>query len=331
MTVREQQIETADAWEAIPSGTLPCGSCGIAVRRPVDNSEMEVLTLYKPERGHGPGDGQLDLLWTRCDTCRMTRAAASGLMDAHPTVRGSIGDRTIAIDRLEDALAGLDILGITSPQIIDRLTANVKPLRTLMDALTIPGGSAAWVLHARAAGYGRATRTPANGKRWAHVTEEQRQALRDAAAALLARDVARPVDVLAPSDDGSPSGCLLCGVGAVQAFREDAGEVWTLMSADSATIGGRPMPDTLDGVVCARCDAAIDRAQGVGQQAMALSVRDFLGMPHFLRSLEHIDGLIGWAALPKGTRPNAEPWAHIDLTLIRESVNVLLGYQPVGA
>ncbi|WP_336628281.1 MULTISPECIES: hypothetical protein [unclassified Microbacterium] len=324
-TLKEQQIEHADAWEAIPSASLPCGSCGIAVRRPVDNSDLDVLTLYKPATGHGPGDGQLDLLWTRCATCRMTRAAASDLMDAHPTVRGSIGDRTIAIDRLEDALAGLDILGITSPQIIDRLTANVKPLRTLMDALTILGGSAAWVLHARAAGYAGVTRTPASSKRWAHVSEDQRQALRDAAAALLARDVARPVDVLAPSDDGSPSGCLLCGVGAVQAFREDAESVWTLMSADSATIGGRPMPDTLDGVVCARCDAAIDRAQGVGQQAMALSVRDLLGMPRYLRSLEHIDGLIGWAALPKGARPNAEPWAHIDLSQIRELARAILG------
>lgn len=135
----------------------------------------------------------------------------------------------------------------------------------------------------------------------------------------------------APRTTAAPSGCLLCGVGAVRALREDAGRVWTLMSADSATIGGRPQPDTLDGVVCPRCDVAIDRAQGVGQQAMALSVRDLLGMPPHLRSLEHIDGLIGWAALTTGTPPNAEPWAHIDLTRIRESVNALLGYQPVNA
>ncbi|GAB6856716.1 hypothetical protein [Microbacterium xylanilyticum] len=42
---------------------------------------------------------------------------------------------------------------------------------------------------------------------------------------------------------------------------------------------------------------------------MALSVRDFLGMPSYLRSREQIDALLGWGALSKGTRSNAEPWA----------------------
>ncbi|KJL26212.1 hypothetical protein RL72_01147 [Microbacterium azadirachtae] len=330
MTLRDQQIETADAWTSIPAYALPCGACGIAVQRPVDDSALDVLSVYRPAQGvHGPE--RVDLLTTRCETCRLLRAVALDLLSANADLRRRIGDPEIAADRLESALDALDIVGITSASTIDRLTGTMTALLKLMDTLTIPGGSAAWTLHARAAGYSGAPRTPANHSRWEHVPEGQRQVLRDAVAPLLARDVARPVDVFAPSDDDSPSGCLLCGVGAVHALREDAESVWTLMSADSVAIGGRPMPDTLDGVVCPRCDAAIDRAQGVGQQAMALSVRDFLGMPHYLRSLEHIDGLIGWAALPQGTQPNAHPWDHIDLSQIRESVNALLGYQPVGA
>lgn len=124
---------------------------------------------------------------------------------------------------------------------------------------------------------------------------------------------------------------MLCGVGAVQVLRENVDDVWNLMSADATTIGGRPRPNSLDGVVCPRCDRAIDEAHGVGSSAMCLSVRSFLGLPSHLRSLDNIHGLIGWAALPSGTAPNREPWAHLDLGELREAAEALIGRVADGA
>lgn len=158
-----------------------------------------------------------------------------------------------------------------------------------------------------------------------HVDADHRQVLRNAAAGLLARRVEQAVHVLCPSEDGRPAGCMLCGVGAVQALREDADGVWTLMSADSASIGGPGRADSLNGVVCPRCDYAIDQAHGVGISAMTFSVRSFHGVPAHLRSLHNLDGLIGWAALPPGTAPNREPWSHLDLGELRDTAEALIG------
>ncbi|MDQ0612782.1 hypothetical protein QF046_000423 [Microbacterium sp. W4I4] len=71
-------------------------------------------------------------------------------------------------------------------------------------------------------------------------------------------------------------------------------------------------------------DRAIDPADGVGQTALRKSVRVFLGLPSYLRSLEHIEGLVGWAALR-----NAKPWDHIDLSELHNNVNAILGYRPL--
>lgn len=323
---------TIDTWTRIPEGKLPCASCGVAVpvHSPVDNSQAEVETLTvcgAPQReGVSP---RLDFLVTRCGSCLMIRSTAADLLRGHPDVRQRIGSRDIALHRLECALAALDAVGITDAARIDQLTTTSRDIVRLIDALTIPGGHARWASHAVASGYARAPGTPASFARWAHVSAEQKQELRDAAAGLLARRVETPVDVLAPSDDGKPSGCLLCGVSAVQALRADAASVWTLMSADSIGIGGRPRPDDLDGVVCPTCDRAIDAAHAVGQSAMSIAVRASLGIPMHLRTMESIDGLVGWAAMPKGTPPNEKPWDHIDLSAVREQANHILGYRPL--
>ena len=240
-------------------------------------------------------------------------------------MRQQIGAAHIALHRLESALCALDVLGVTEAATIDRLTATGADLTRLMDALTVSGGLARWTALVRAADFTRAASTPASRTRWGHVAQEQRQELRNAAGHLLARRVETPVDVLCPSENGGPSGCMLCGVGSVPALRENLNEVWTLMSADAATIGGRPQPESLDGVVCPTCDRAIDEARGVGSSAMRLSVRSFLGVPSHLRSLGDIDGLIGWAALPLGTSPNRAPWDHIDLSVIRDEAAGILG------
>ncbi|WP_341974208.1 hypothetical protein [Microbacterium sp. LWO13-1.2] len=317
-------ITAPASWASFPSGTLPCASCGIPARDSID-AEVEVLQVFGRSGSAGYVPPRHDLLVTRCDQCRMIRQTALDLLSANPSVRQRIGAAEIAVHRLESALCALDAVGTTEPRAVDHLTATGADLVRLMDALTVPGGHARWAALARSASFVKAPSTPPSRARWSHLTPEQRQELRNTAARLLARRTEKPVDVLAPSDDGGPSGCMLCGVGAVEALREDAESVWTLMSADSASIGGPGRADSLDGVVCPRCDLAIDQAHGVGISAMTLSVRSFLGLPSYLRSLDNIDGLIGWAALPSGTAPNRRPWAHLDLGELREAAEALIG------
>ncbi|WP_292774944.1 MULTISPECIES: hypothetical protein [Microbacterium] len=294
-------------------------------------TEVEVLQVFGRTRHEGYAPPRHDLHVTRCDECRLIRHSAVDLLGAHPAVRQRIGAAEIAVHRLESALCALDAVGTTDTKTIDYLTATGADLVRLMDALTVSGAHARWATLARSGSFGTAPSTPASRARWSHLSSEQRQELRNTAARLLARRTEKPVDVLAPSDDGGPSGCMLCGVGAVEAFREDAESVWTLMSADSASIGGPGRADSLDGVVCPRCDHAIDQAHGVGISAMTLSVRSFLGVPSHLRSLDNIDGLIGWAALPAGTAPNREPWAHLDLGELREAAEALIGHALAAA
>lgn len=319
---------TLDRWTSLEAGTLPCASCGIRVAVPADNfgnEDVELLQIFGHDNRPHATPPQKDFAVTRCARCRMIRQSALDLLSGNPAVRQRIGSAEIALHRLEAALCGLDAIGTTDARTIDRLTDTGADLTRLMDALTVVGGLARWAAHVRAAEFTRAASMPAPHARWGHVTPEQRQALRNAAGHLLARRVEKPVDVLCPSENGSPSGCMLCGVRAVEARREDIDYVWTLMSADAVTIGGRPQPESLDGVVCPRCDRAIDEARGVGASAMRLSVRSLLGVPSHLRSLDDIDGLIGWAALPLGTSPNRAPWDHIDLSVVQAEATGILG------
>lgn len=311
-------------WASFPSGTLPCASCGVAVNVTAE-TEVEVLQVFGRIRHEGYAPPRHDLHVTRCAECRLIRQAAIDLLSGHPAVRQRIGAVEIAAHRLECALCALDAVGTTDVKTIDLLTATGADLVRLMNALTLAGGHARWAALVRGASFGKAPSTPASRGRWSHIDPEQRRELRNAAAGLLARRIEKPLDVQCVDYDGQPSGCMLCGVGTVQALRADAESVWTLMSADSATIGGPGRADSLDGVVCPRCDLAIDQAHGVGISAMTFSVRSFLGVPLHLRSLTNIDGLIGWAALPAGTAPNREPWAHLDLGELRESANALIG------
>lgn len=311
-------------WTSFPSGTLPCASCGVAVSVNSE-TEVEVLQVFGRTRNEGYAPPRHDLHVTRCDQCWMIRQTAIDLVSANPAVRQRIGAAEIAFHRLESALCALDAVGTTDAKAVDLLTATGADFLRLMDALTISGAHARWATLARSASFANAPSTPPSRARWAHLTSEQRQELRTTAAGLLARRIEKPVDVQCVDYDGSPSGCMLCGVGSVQVFRDDADSVWTLMSADSASIGGPGRADSLDGVVCPRCDHAIDEAHGVGISAMTFSVRSFLGVPAYLRSLETIDGLIGWAALPAGTAPNRRAWDHIDLAEVRKAANKILG------
>lgn len=295
------------ALEPLPSHAA-CASCGIRVAGPFTREDLEVVTTFG-RRGH-----TADVDMTRCSICAQIHAAAVGLLDAHKSLRQSIGDPRVAEFRLACALNGLDALGINDPVLIDRLTASVTDLRRLLEHMTVPGNVARWAHGALSVtDWGTALRA-GRPRRWEHLSDDQTSALREAYRSLYAERIERPVPILCISDDGRPAGCMMCGVAAWEALPSRMNYIWTEMSADPETIGGRGAADSVDGYVCPRCDWAIDRAEAVGSTAMGLSVLDFLGAQPMndFEAARAIDGLLGWAV--SGATPNAKPWQHVDLS-----------------
>jgi hypothetical protein len=321
-------------WRAFRAGTLPCSSCGLAVTD-TDPERVEVLELVTGQ-GRGIVDDSnvvrewwntADMPVSRCDDCQMIHLSAADLIVANPSVRGMIGDPGLALLRVEMSLLALDVLGTTDARVIDKLTRSPQALRALIAALARPGGAARWAASARAQRWPHSLSTPPSSTRWSHVSPAQRHALNEARVTLFVERTAKPVPVLAPSEGDLPTGCMLCGTGTVYALPKQADSVWVEMSADPEAIGGRPAPDTLDGVLCPMCDRAVDAAGGIGFTAMQRSVLDHLGVAPHLRGIAEF-GTIGWAVT--GRAPNAQPWAHLDLSAVREEVGTLAGPHPVG-
>lgn len=303
----------------------PCASCGIQVPGPFAVDDLEVLTAYGDE-GSGGFRQESEFAATRCETCALIRAAAADLLRAHPGLRASIGSQEIALHRLELALDALDALGITEPRVIDKITDTATDVHALLNHMTIPGGLARWAHGITSTHVRKASQTRVFSERWAHLTHDQKAALRRAWVELAAQRYEQPRPVACPSDDGAPAGCLLCGVGAVEMLPSEARRrgAWIEAEADAVTIGGMNAPESIDGYVCPTCDLAIDQARGVGMSAMRISVLDHLGVGGYSRTVSEVDGLVGWGALPRGTKPNAEPWQHVDLTALRDATRHLV-------
>lgn len=305
------------AWIPLRDGWLACCACGIAVEPPFTDDSIEVFTIFA-------GRYEAEVQMSRCEVCTAIRDAAVDLMRAHPEQRARIGSPEIAAYRLELALSALDAIGINDPARIDRLTDTGGDIRRLIEFLAVPGGWAQWSAKFSPRPEPGLSASSAAAARWSGVSAEARRDLKAAYLALFAARTEKPVKALCPSEDGQPSGCMLCGVGAVMALRSRADYQWVEMSADAVTIGGRDAPDSLDGCVCPTCDRAIDSAGGVGQSAMRLSVLALLGIPGHLQAVSQIDGIVGWGVL-RGAVPNETPWAHVDLNELRAEVE-RLGY-----
>lgn len=297
-------------WLPLRDGWLACCACGVAVEPPYADESIEVFTIFA-------GRYEAEMQMSRCVVCAAIRDSAIDLMRAHPAERTRIGSPEIAAYRLELALSALDALGINDPARIDRLTETGGDIRRLIEHLTVPGGWAQWSAKFSPRPEPGLSATSAASVRWSGVSADARRDLQAAYLALFAARTEKPVKVLAPSEGGRPSGCLLCGVGHVETLRSRAHDVWVELSADPVTIGGQDAPESVDGCVCPTCDRAVDSAGGVGMTAMRLSVLTLFGIPHYLQSVSEVDGIVGWGVL-RGAAPNSEPWAHLDLSALRE-------------
>ncbi len=154
---------------------------------------------------------------------------------------------------------------------------------------------------------------------WAHVGEELRVTLREAAARWMRERIERPARV-APPADSDRRGCLFCGVGHVMAMPSRADTVWTATSTTLRTLGGHSA-SVIDGDTCPTCAVAIERAGSVGIGAMQRAVLDFVGFKPAGPAAADIElDVVGWGALPTGTQPNATPWQHLDVDTLRREL-----------
>lgn len=319
-------MDDVRSWTHLPEGTLPCMACGIAVSA-VQPERVETLEILLGVAKGGYREDGYEIAYqnsfeaevTRCDHCWQIYTSAIDMLSANPDVRRAIGSPEIALYRLDLALGALDALGVTDPRVIDKNTGSSRELRRLIEHMAPAGGLARWTRHAKAAGAKKALDTAPNAERWGHLTTDERTALNAGRVAMFRERNEKPKPVGVTDDYGRPLGCMLCGVAEVAVMPSQVLRAWRAMEADSETIGGPIKPDPIEGVVCPRCDRAIDAARGVGQSAMRASILDYLGAnfgPRWQAAAPDF-GVVAWGAL-RGVKPNERPWDHIDLAPLRE-------------
>ncbi|GAB6858503.1 hypothetical protein [Microbacterium xylanilyticum] len=302
---------------------LPCGVCGVAVEGPHlqrDVVELTISAVDDPRLGVRELTPQRSLAVTRCALCRGRLERARAAVDAFGAFASRLGSRSLVVDRLEAVLAVEGVIGTAV-----RL-ASPRDLSAALEHLNVAGAAALWSTRFAPVQASDARLGVANAAPFAHVGDELRQAARDALAALLRSRLAAPAAVpLGPPADSARRGCLLCGVAAADA--------WEALSASTRALGGRPSAGAVEGDVCGRCSDVLADVGSVGQTAMRRALLQHLGMTRTF-ALDAIDmRVIGWGALPDGTPPNAEPWAHVDADALRRDLADVQerGYVNAGA
>ncbi|WP_062203969.1 hypothetical protein [Demequina salsinemoris] len=291
--------------------TLACLWCG------VDATPGRIERFISLGRRPAPGRPRLaadqrsegyDMTW--CPSCWERRQEALALVSAHPAVSRVLGD--VALHRVESGLNALELIGARRPRM-----KSAREILRFVDFMSQAGMDARWAARYAPFTLADAQEDDRNETRWEHVTERQRQAARDALAALLARATERPMPTPCPVET---AGCAMCGVGSVYAPPSQAEHVWTPVTFTASALGGRRSPERQSGHLCPTCQLAHEEVGSIGPTAMERSLILHLGVRRKSLTATELVGLKGWAAMP-GIGPNEHPWHHIeDVEQLRESL-----------
>ncbi len=291
---------------------LPCGVCGLAVEGPHlqrDVAELTISAVDDPRLGVRELHPPRSLAVTRCPACRGRLERARAAVEVFGAFAARLGSRSLVVERLEAVLA---VEGVTGSAV--RLESP-RDLSTALEHLNVAGAAALWSTRFSPVQASGARLGVANAAPFAHVDAEVRQAARDGLAALLRSRLLRtgPVAVpLGPPVDSARRGCLLCGVAA--------STVWEALTVSTRALGGRPSAEPIEGDTCAACSDVLADVGSVGQTALRRALLQHLGMTRTF-ALDAIEmSVVGWGALPDGTPPNAEPWAHVDVAALRRDL-----------
>jgi hypothetical protein len=284
---------------SLPTGHRACRSCGVAVAAADgDVVRLSIGSHWEPMPGGGAASQRAVTDWLEvatCERCAVIRSEAARVVDEHRVLQRDLGG--VAFERVEGALLALNVLGSPLPEL--RSAAEVLKLVSLVhgagvafEALQRPGVCAS--------------------SRWAHVGGELRQALRDAVGRWMHARLAKPAEPLGPPADSPLRACAYCGV--------DRHDVWEAVTVSTRALGGAPTPGYLEADLCGACADAVVAVGSVGRSSMVRALFAHLGIPR--RNVDEIVEVhvVGFGALPAGTRPNTAPWQHVDASALREDL-----------
>ncbi|MGO1851369.1 hypothetical protein, partial [Microbacterium sp.] len=257
---------------SLPSDHVACRSCGVAV--PADGDVTRVNAGHRWERipGGDAGSQRAVTDWLDlgiCDRCATIRAQAAQVASDHRVLQRDLGG--VAFERVEGALLALDVLGSPLPE-----------LRSAADALRLVG----YVHGSGIAFEGQRRAGVCASSRFAHVTDEARQAMRDEVARWMRSRLAQAAQPLGPPIDSARRGCLLCGV--------DRADVWEAITCSTRALGGRPSPDPLEGDVCGKCADAVQAVGSVGRTSMTRALLAHLGVTRSYATEQVELHMLGW-------------------------------------
>lgn len=275
----------------LPDEHIACAGCGTPCGPDRPRTSFDVMGRADRVRGLREINGRVT--FATCVACAALDAHAARTLDAHPAIRQAIGSPNITRHRIVSAFRGLAVLGVEPAE-----TYTHDALASLLQRLSAPGASASWSQRfAPIWEEGASTKTAA-AEPWLHVSIELRSEVRRQYLDHLA-DALPPRPVLCPT-----RGCAWCGVGSVMAKR--TAEPWTPLTANGAS-----------GHLCPTCE----RYDATGQD-MRAALLDYADPGRKFRRRRPYPpephGAQPWSRVPG--RPNAEPWAHIDLDGLRDQL-----------
>lgn len=284
---------------SLPTSHLACRGCGIAV--PADNDAVHVSLGRRWERVPGSTEQRAVAEWLAlgtCERCAAIRSKAAAAVDAHRVLQHQLGG--VVLERVEGALLALDLLDSPLPE-----------LRSTEEVLQLVG-----YLHGAGIAF-EALQQPGvcSSSRWAHVPEEARASLRDAAARWMRARLAKPVGPLRTPVDSAVKGCAYCGV--------SSSATWSSALVSARSLGGSPTPSYPDVDLCTGCAAAVQAVGSVGRSSMLRSVLDFLGLRDNGGIGEVVDVHMRGFAIVPGAKPSTERWAFLDLEALRDGLRGL--------
>lgn len=311
--------DTAEALAStarLPEEAAACRSCGIAVLDP-DPSTVErfnVVGLATALQHLQPTQVQKrrEVTLARCETCQRVLDAARALLNDHPRAARAMGSRDVAEWRLSGALAVFDLLGMKVPQMRDD-----RAVLLAVDALAVAGIEALWSRQYVPLWRDGATPGACAAGRWAHVSTEMRSNAREAAGSFLRRLIEQPRPVPCPAAaDGSPQGCLVCGVAEVMALPSLAARAWMPRQVTASNLGRKKNPnEMLSGHLCPACSALAREFNSVGPSLMERSIIRATGWTRRSLTAFELGNLKAWAV--SAQPPVATPWAWCDLKGLR--------------
>jgi hypothetical protein len=276
---------------------VACKSCGSPCDPDAPRERFTVTGRADPR--FGVTEASAEAWFGVCSACADLNAHAARTLDAHPLIRNGIGSPSIGRHRIASAFHALAVMGAKPAEAYTH-----DGLLSLLDRLSVPGAAASWYRRFAPIWQVDAARDTAAAEPWLHVGTELRAEIRRQYLDHLA-DRMPPRAVPCPT-----GGCAWCGIGSVSAKR--SARPWTPHNNLPTGLGGHD-PHTRNVHLCPSCESARDAP-------MQTAVLDLIDPGREMR--KHVPyepdlrGVRGWAVSGR-IRPNAEPWAHLDLDSLR--------------